>query len=527
MLPKDLQDWLIATYFQGGLEILRSQTFRELFEPMRGLPKSFTDDLNKSVQESAQAKAERPFTQRQMQLEATIQNNAAYLSSGYIPPLIQQAAITCITDYNAVNGTNFRPTKAEARTFSLKFLETRNKLVIIEQAVLNSGSAYHIDAALDSVNIKTAIKFLTLQDAVNSYQTWYKSDNPDAKTYESEVVAQCNMLLELLGANTSIKAINDFDAITNLINKLHIYPKNKVKIFKTKSLESIIKSGVTYSKLSKKTAQKYLSRLYAIIQHLIDSEKLKDTNRVKGRDIFTKRERAESEPDRERLPYDKADLKRLVDALCTQPLYSRGENRDERFWLILFGIFHGLRTGNITVLTKEQLFYEDDIIPCFDLTKYTRGQVKTADARRAKIAINPILIELGFLQWIDSLNRQKLFRDTVPTFSRWYNRHDFDKVSGKMILGFEHKFITDDPKKCFYSNRHLFQEACEEAGIDFKHIKSMVGHKQDKHDQTRSRYTPPTSPTKQLSFQPAIVDAFKNYGIDIDRLKQRANELFF
>jgi hypothetical protein len=207
-------------------------------------------------------------------------------------------------------------------------------------------------------------------------------------------------------------------------------------------------------------------------------------------------------------------------------LYSRGENREERFWIILVGIFHGLRTGNITGLTKEMLFYEDGI-PCFDMTKYKRDQVKTADTRRAKIAINPILIELGFLQWIDSLKRQTLFRDTVPTFSRWYNRHDLDKATGKMILGFEHKFVTNDPKKCFYSQRHLFQEACDAAGIDFKHIKAMVGHRQDKRDQTRARYTSSTSPAKQVSFQSVLVSEFKNLGIDIDRLKQRADELFF
>lgn len=527
MLPKDLQDWLIASYFESGLEILRSVVFKELFSPTRSVHKIITDELNKSVQASAKTKSEKPFAQRQMELEASIQNNAANFHSGYIPPRIQHAADDCITIYNKVNATSFKPTKAETKTFGLRLLETENKLTVIEQAVLNSGSTYHIDSAIEAVKLKTGTKFITLQDAVNSYQVWYKSDNPDAKTYESEVVTQCDMLLELLGENTSISAINNFDAVTNLINKLHIYPKNKVKIFKDKSFEAIVRSNVPYDKLSKSRAQKYLARLYAIIQHLINSEKLKDSNKIEGRSIFTKRERAESQPDRERLSYDKADMERLVDALCTQPLYSRGENRDERFWLILVGIFHGLRTGNIIGLTKEMLFYDNGTIPCFDLTKYKRGEVKTADARRIKIAINSILIELGLLRWIDSINRQKLFRDTGPTFSRWYNRHELDKVTGNMILGFEHKFITEDPKKCFYSNRHLFQEACEDADIDVKHIKAMVGHRQDQRDQHRSRYTSPTSPAKQISFQPAIVETFKGLGIDIARLKKRADELFF
>ena len=45
MLPRDLQDWLIASYFENGLEILRSEVFRELFVSQRKSLKGITDEL--------------------------------------------------------------------------------------------------------------------------------------------------------------------------------------------------------------------------------------------------------------------------------------------------------------------------------------------------------------------------------------------------------------------------------------------------------------------------------------------------
>jgi len=534
MFPKDIQDWMIAAYLESGLELLQNQTFKQMVEvPKRGIRKVLTKEINKTeaeLQEIAlrlgRTKDSEGRDTHLMQLEARLYCLKSAFYAQEVPPILQQQAADLIVNHNMATGANIKPTRKEFESFSLRVLDAEIKQAEIEHATINNGSSHFIESELQSLKSRTASRPISLQEAVTLYLDWYSKENSSVKSFDSAVVPQCNMLLELLGPDASMAKLNTYDSITDLIGVLQKYPVNKVKLFGAKSLATIIRSGVPYDVISKRTAEGYLGRLRSIIGYLISRDTLTGTNKAENRHVLTKKDKEESAPDTERLPYDEADMLRLVDALCTKPFYTRGEERNERFWLILIGILYGIRTGNIVALTKSHIV-EDNGIFCFDLTQLTRQQAKTADARRNKLPINPALIELGFLEWVDSLKRQKLFRDSVDSFSRWYNRNESDKKTGKIVhQGFEPRYITTDRKKCFYSQRHNFQEACEEAGIDFKYIKQMVGHKQDTRDQTRSRYTRLAKPEKLLSIQQQVIETFKNLGIDLVRLRQRAIELF-
>ena len=62
----------------------------------------------------------------------------------------------------------------------------------------------------------------------------------------------------------------------------------------------------------------------------------------------------DNNPHDERKSYDKDDMQRLVNALCSEELGGYSP-RPERFWIILIGIFTGFRLSNIVTLTKDQI----------------------------------------------------------------------------------------------------------------------------------------------------------------------------
>jgi integrase len=518
MFPKELEKWLVASYMLGGLELLEARTFGDPVERVADekMPKELATEINEELRQRKVTDAE--------ELQAEYEILQSSFRTREPLPLICKLSAGLVADYNKVNGTKIKPTAAEMDAFTLKILDAQVKLKGIERYVFENGQTYHLEQAKAELKERLQKPFLTFGEVKAAYLKWYEAENPDVKTYHSEVVPQCRVLAELLGENTGIDLVNTPQSISELKSRLRKYPKNKRKIFGEKSLSSIIRSGEEYDTLSLKRADMYFTRLFSILE-FCRKRKFIVGNEAQGQSVSTKKERKAILPEDQRKGYDRADIERLVDALCTKPLSFQRESRDERFWIIITSFVHGIRTGNIVGLTKRHL-KEQDGIWCIDLGEYTSQEVKTPDTRRVFTPVHPMLLYLGFVDWVNSLNRQKLFFDTVDSLSRWYNRNEIDHRTGRVAKGFEARFITTDPKKCLYSSRHVFGTAGNEVGVDVKVIKEMMGHAPDDRDQTRSRYAKRTSPQAQAEHQKKMMEYFSRIGFDAERLRARAKELF-
>ena len=119
------------------------------------------------------------------------------------------------------------------------------------------GNDYYLREAKQQVeSILANTHYHRFEDVVKSYLHWFSETKPAVKTFDKEVVPQCRLLVELLGADTNIADINDHAAISDLKAKLRKYPLNKTKLFGDKALATIIRSGVDYRKISLETADK-------------------------------------------------------------------------------------------------------------------------------------------------------------------------------------------------------------------------------------------------------------------------------
>ena len=56
MLPEDLRDWLVTSYLQAGLEILKNQVFQELFTTSKPRDKKLVSQLNSTIADTQTAR---------------------------------------------------------------------------------------------------------------------------------------------------------------------------------------------------------------------------------------------------------------------------------------------------------------------------------------------------------------------------------------------------------------------------------------------------------------------------------------
>jgi hypothetical protein len=102
------------------------------------------------------------------------------------------------------------------------------------------------------------------------------------------------------------------------------------------------------------------------------------------------------------------------------------------------------------------------------------------------------------------------------TFSKW----DYRRV--KNYLGFETRYVTDDPDKCLRSTRHYFSNELKKSGIEHQMIQELMGHARNKRDVTSAYYLD----RSETSMIQAAHDKMQLVGNNLDRLEARARELF-
>ena len=179
--------------------------------------------------------------------------------------------------------------------------------------------------------------------------------------------------------------------------------------------------------------------------------------------------------DQEKAIYTDSELKTLFENLKFDP------KKPSRYWTPLIMLFSGMRPAEISQLRKEHIIKIDNIY-CIKLDDSI--DLKTDYSSRI-IPIHQKLIELGFLDYVNSIQSGQIFPDidlnvikkTGPA-SRHWNRT------------YQNQPGIDPTNKSLYSLRHNFITKLRNNGIPESFAAEIVGHKKGE-TMSYSRYAAP------------------------------------
>lgn len=501
MLDKTLETRLINLFLRQELETLEQIAKGVPTSKAAMLDMKSSDDLVKSFEARRGVTLSDPEKQK---LRATIAEKMAAHNKKMLadrdPWIIQGRVDTLAKLLKKDAGVLITP--AERKGLALSFTNV-SKQVNEAEAGIHRGEWSLYEALRDKADAALSQPYAFLADVLQKYARWYVESKPTiSKGSIDDMHVECRVLLEIIG-NISIAEVNTMDTVTRLKSVLRKYPLNRQQRYKDKALSTILRNEKKYDVISLKTANMYLKRLKAVIDYANKDKSLNAANVMVG-ELF----RTEIAAEDQRAAYDDADIKRLIDAICTYPLWVQAPAKPERFWIILITIFHGFRLGNICKMTKADICLTDNGVWVFALRTG-----KSASTVR-KVAICDSLLLLGFLEWVEGLKRERLFQDTSGIFSKWYN-HNYTNHKG-----FEPKYVTSDKRKCLYSLRHSFAGNAFDVSLDSKLVADMLGHSTGYS--VTARYIKPT----RVKAIKETTDKIK-LDVDLDRLEERAKELFF
>ena len=151
-------------------------------------------------------------------------------------------------------------------------------------------------------------------------------------------------------------------------------------------------------------------------------------------------------------------------------------NREAYYWIFLLGIFSGMRTNEMTQLRLED-FQQIDGVWMIQVDETEETRVKTRNSIR-KVPVHPKLIELGILDYLQRLKKQKQERffwelkmvrgKYGKEVSRFYNEKYLKEVG-----------VWKQTVKVLYCTRHTLIHNLYRKGVDENVIKTLVGHEKE------------------------------------------------
>lgn len=187
----------------------------------------------------------------------------------------------------------------------------------------------------------------------------------------------------------------------------------------------------------------------------------------------------EDDEDRERDPFDGADLKRIF---IEAPVHGLGERQhggqgEAQYWLPLLALFTGARLSELGQLRVCDVQTDGGSVAFLDIGTSGGRTVKTRASIR-KVPLHTELRLMGFLAYVERVKasagaeatlwpllKSAEGRSRTAAFSQWFGNY----LRRKPIS------ITDK-KKVFHGFRHLFKDMCREAGLSEDVHDALTGH---------------------------------------------------
>ena len=330
------------------------------------------------------------------------------------------------------------------------------------------------------------------------------------------------------------------DAVQHLHGELVRYPNNRFKgKYVGKTLEEC-RLLPKFQAVDITTQRDTWVEVKALLQHGCENEKYNITRNF-GKDGMFKIKKGKGGNAPKRAPYDQNDIACLFAGL-SQELYVK---QPHRYWIPLVGLFQGMRLNEICQLYLDDIFADPSTgIHCIRITdnpgrnqKLDEPNLKSVknDSSRRTIPIHPKLIELGFMDYVES--RRKLKHRRVwehletPAVDYYAVQGNYSHYVSKWYCGtFRKNHIKNEPKlKPFHSLRHTFVnwyfQNVISSSLDFSAVKGLVGHVDTTEQRLIGKLLDAESWTtysQELNVQ-RLYDTLRllDYGVDFDLLKRR------
>jgi len=334
-----------------------------------------------------------------------------------------------------------------------------------------------------TISASSTVPSMALSELIGQYieekaldKSWtVKTGEENAKIYD--------LLVEMLG-DIPGRAIDIHRAKSVRDTLLKLPPGiRKSPLYRGLTISEILALSPTKT-LNSLTVKKFMTRFSSLFDWAERMGYVDKNPFVKLSPVRTKAAHAE------RQRFDQADLKKLFE---TALFAVKPSKLFYRYWVPLLGLYTGARLNEICQLSVSDIRQEDSVWYLDINDEEEARRVKTIAARR-QVPLHSKLIELGFLDYVDSLKRKseaRLFPE-LPLGKAGYGKKagNWFNQQYRPSCG-----IPAGQRKSFHSFRHTFIDELIKAGVNDKAVSDMVGHEVSK-SVTLTRYAKPYSPSE-------------------------------
>lgn len=359
----------------------------------------------------------------------------------------------------------------QSNTTSNQILHTSQNVPALVSAIPTKTNDHHLSKMID----------LYYEDLklVKHGENW----KPTAKH-----ITSFRRLIEIVG-DKPVSNITRDDA-KMVMKKLKELPANTAK-YRGMTVDEIIAANTDPEKFSEKTINDQLE-LYSRLFKWIKTE-FKDLPDDPFDNIRVQANSKQRNNQR-RFSFIKEDLVKIF----STSLYTSGDyDQPYKFWTPLIALYSGARNAEIAALYKNDVRQvEGTWILDFNENSVDK-RLKSKNSFR-KTPIHPHLIELGFLDFVDSCNNNgRLFEE----LSNWTEREGYSRPIGDWFNRdyLQHLGIYIKRKKVFYSFRHTLTSTLERAGVSNPMIEQICGRDADDKSIGQEYYTDDTESSRLLS----------------------------
>lgn len=287
-----------------------------------------------------------------------------------------------------------------------------------------------------------------LSDLWDAYKKNKESKNDWRSTTAQKYVDGFSVVIDIMGDVDVCNCNSQF--AEDLIAKIQCYPKNKNKLAQFKDVPFDIKMSTMpgFQKFSTEHINFHIGMMSGLFKYaLLDPKRWKvDMN------PFLRQQVNDSQTDQPK-EKRKSFKKEVIEEILTELSWVRRRVEPAKFWVVLICLYSGMRINEPCQMRVEDIKRIDGVW-IFEICHKPWINQMTKNGKSRKVPIHRTLIELGFLDYVKEMQKQKkdrLFPQLKEYEGKYY--HKIDKWFNITVLKAHLKKGKD---YSFHSTKHTF-----------------------------------------------------------------------